>query len=163
MVRLLLSPTSSAIDLGQELKNLFIYWMLDMWGVVICRWIDTLKSTLHRVRAPPLKDGEDENGKTKERFSIPYVRIFSSLLSLLHLTSPFPPAALILFATAAMLAVHDRRPRKDDRLSAHVLERHRQAEEVRADQCGRIYRYAVECDLLGGVGGGELEEMGLGE
>jgi isopenicillin N synthase-like dioxygenase len=32
---------------------------------------DTLKSTLHRVRAP---DTVDENGMTLERFSIPYVR-----------------------------------------------------------------------------------------
>lgn len=85
MVHPLLSPTSSAIDLGPELKNLFICWMLDVWGVVTCLWIDTLKSTLHRVRAPPLKDGEDKNGKTKKRFSIPYVRLFSSLQ---HLTVP---------------------------------------------------------------------------
>ncbi|EIM84154.1 flavonol synthase/flavanone 3-hydroxylase [Stereum hirsutum FP-91666 SS1] len=42
-------------------------------GDFLMRWSnDTLKSTLHRVRAPPLKDGEAENGKTKERFSIPY-------------------------------------------------------------------------------------------
>lgn len=52
--------------------------------------IDTLKSTLHRVRAPPLRDGEAENGKTEERFSIPYVRyhVFAGILPLL----PHSPA-----------------------------------------------------------------------
>jgi isopenicillin N synthase-like dioxygenase len=44
-------------------------------GDFLMRWSnDTLKSTLHRVRAPPKK--ESENGITKERFSIPYVRNF---------------------------------------------------------------------------------------
>ncbi|KIK56897.1 hypothetical protein GYMLUDRAFT_229896 [Collybiopsis luxurians FD-317 M1] len=40
-------------------------------GDFLMRWSnDTLKSTLHRVRAPPRK--ESDNGVTKERFSIPY-------------------------------------------------------------------------------------------
>ncbi|KAL6301926.1 flavonol synthase/flavanone 3-hydroxylase [Sparassis latifolia] len=40
-------------------------------GDFLMRWSnDTLKSTLHRVRAPPPKP--DENGMTRERFSIPY-------------------------------------------------------------------------------------------
>ncbi|KAH7920282.1 flavonol synthase/flavanone 3-hydroxylase [Leucogyrophana mollusca] len=41
-------------------------------GDFLMRWSnDILKSTLHRVRAPPQKEG-DTGGMTKERFSIPY-------------------------------------------------------------------------------------------
>ncbi|KAF5343415.1 hypothetical protein D9758_011816 [Tetrapyrgos nigripes] len=40
-------------------------------GDFLMRWSnDTLKSTLHRVRAPPRKEGDSET--TRERFSIPY-------------------------------------------------------------------------------------------
>ncbi|KIY47689.1 Clavaminate synthase-like protein [Fistulina hepatica ATCC 64428] len=40
-------------------------------GDLLMRWSnDTLKSTFHRVRAPPPKDGD--NGVCRERFSIPY-------------------------------------------------------------------------------------------
>ncbi|KIK56933.1 hypothetical protein GYMLUDRAFT_99057 [Collybiopsis luxurians FD-317 M1] len=43
-------------------------------GDFLMRWSnDTLKSTLHRVRAPPRKDGD--NGVTKERFSIAYFTV----------------------------------------------------------------------------------------
>ncbi|KAF5353767.1 hypothetical protein D9757_012947 [Collybiopsis confluens] len=43
-------------------------------GDLLMRWSnDTLKSTLHRVRAPPRRDGDNGNsGITKERYSIPY-------------------------------------------------------------------------------------------
>ncbi|KAG7094640.1 hypothetical protein E1B28_005464 [Marasmius oreades] len=41
-------------------------------GDFLMRWSnDILKSTLHRVRAPPRREGD--GGKTRERFSIPYV------------------------------------------------------------------------------------------
>ncbi|KAK1219442.1 hypothetical protein PQX77_017814 [Marasmius sp. AFHP31] len=41
-------------------------------GDLLMRWSnDTLKSTLHRVRAPP-KRSTDDNGMIRERFSIPY-------------------------------------------------------------------------------------------
>lgn len=43
-------------------------------GDFLMRWSnDTLKSTLHRVRAPPKTN--NDNGMTRERFSIPYVRL----------------------------------------------------------------------------------------
>ncbi|KAJ3862100.1 flavonol synthase/flavanone 3-hydroxylase [Lentinula novae-zelandiae] len=42
-------------------------------GDFLMRWSnDTLKSTLHRVRAPPRRDGQGDDGETKERFSIAY-------------------------------------------------------------------------------------------
>jgi len=42
-------------------------------GDFLMRWSnDKLKSTLHRVRAPPRKDNDDGSGLTRERFSIPY-------------------------------------------------------------------------------------------
>jgi isopenicillin N synthase-like dioxygenase len=42
-------------------------------GDFLMRWSnDELKSTLHRVRAPPRKEG-DESEYTKERYSIPWV------------------------------------------------------------------------------------------
>ncbi|KAJ3889992.1 flavonol synthase/flavanone 3-hydroxylase [Lentinula edodes] len=42
-------------------------------GDFLMRWSnDTLKSTLHRVRAPPRRDGQGDNGETKERFSMAY-------------------------------------------------------------------------------------------
>ncbi|KAJ3915792.1 hypothetical protein F5877DRAFT_92099 [Lentinula edodes] len=39
----------------------------------LIRWSnDTLKSTLHRVRAPPVRDDQDDDGTTKEIFSMAY-------------------------------------------------------------------------------------------
>lgn len=53
---------------------------------------DTLKSTLHRVRAPPTKEGQ---AVTRERFSIPYV-------------SGHPSRRHVKLTCSL---VHDRRPR----------------------------------------------------
>ncbi|KAJ3808128.1 hypothetical protein F5876DRAFT_90212 [Lentinula aff. lateritia] len=42
-------------------------------GDFLMRWSnDTLKSTLHRVRAPPRRNGQGDDGTTKERFSMAY-------------------------------------------------------------------------------------------
>lgn len=42
-------------------------------GDFLMRWSnDTLKSTLHRVRAPPLQGGQQQSKITKARYSIPY-------------------------------------------------------------------------------------------
>ncbi|KAJ3919866.1 flavonol synthase/flavanone 3-hydroxylase [Lentinula edodes] len=42
-------------------------------GDFLMQWSnDTLKSTLHRVRAPPRRDGQGDDGETKERFSMAY-------------------------------------------------------------------------------------------
>jgi hypothetical protein len=61
-----------------------VKWCVFWVNIILCyRTIpyfepDTLKSTLHRVRAPP----NDEMGMIRERFSIPYVSLLHTIVFL---------------------------------------------------------------------------------